>query len=222
MTRSTNFSLPAAGAALGAGAGLGWEAAAETLGPATERGGVAGELAAAPGTLTPEAGDTPEALGAELLPGFVASPAACLHRSDSESLCSLRQATIRPPPGCTPAHSFCASSAQAARIAASVGGALASADCFAAAAQKTSSTLKLLIANLASNYRSKHRVQDKPNCKILYQAKSLFSAPRSRTNRRQRPRIMFLSGRGSYSAVFWHFGWWRVFALTQIGGFCGG
>jgi hypothetical protein len=120
-----------AGAALGAGAGLAWEAAAETLGPAKERDDVAGGLAAAPEepdaatgalagaseTLVPEAGDT---LGAEILLGFAASAAACLHRSDSESLCSLRQATIRPPPGCTPAHSFCASSAQAARIAASV------------------------------------------------------------------------------------------------------
>ena len=61
------------------------------------------------------------ALGAELLLGFAARPAACLHRSDSESLCSLRQPTIRPPPGCTSAHRFYASSAQAARIAASDG-----------------------------------------------------------------------------------------------------
>jgi hypothetical protein len=66
-----------------------------------------------------EAGDALEALGAELLLGLAANPAAFLHRSDSESLCSLRQATIRPPPCCTPAHSLCASWAQAARIAAS-------------------------------------------------------------------------------------------------------
>src|SRR5471032_3057315 len=103
MTRSTNFSVPLAGAplaveALGtARAGFAGAAAAGTLGPATERDDGAVEL---------------EALVA-------ARPAACLHRSDSESLCSLRQATIRPPPGCTPAHSFCASCAQAARIAAS-------------------------------------------------------------------------------------------------------
>src|SRR5580693_7479688 len=94
MTRSTNFSPGVA-----AGAGLASEAAAETLGPATERDDVAGELAvapeepdvatgalaAAPETLVPEAGDTLEALGAELLLGFAASAAACLHRSDSES-----------------------------------------------------------------------------------------------------------------------------------------
>src|SRR5450755_829267 len=109
MTRSANFSVPLAGAplvveALGAGVGLAGTAAAGTLGPETERDDGAGELAA---------------LGAELLLGFAGSPAACLHRSDSASLCSLRQAPIRPPPGCTPAHSFCASSAQAARIAAS-------------------------------------------------------------------------------------------------------
>ena len=113
------------------------------------------------GVTAGDAGDTPEALGAELLLGFAASAAACLHRSDSESLCSLRQATIRPPPGCTPAHSFCASCAQAARIAASVGGSSASADCAAVAAPTRSSTLKLLIANLASKYRSENRVQHK-------------------------------------------------------------
>jgi hypothetical protein len=70
-----------AGMTLGAVAGLAWEAGAETLGSATERDGAAGELAV-PGT--------------ELLLGFVGTPAACLHPSDSESLCSLRQATIRP------------------------------------------------------------------------------------------------------------------------------
>src|SRR5450755_856185 len=121
MTRSTNFSPAVAGAALGAGAGLALEPAAETLAPATERDDVVGALAAAPETSLPEVGDALEALGAVLVVGFAGSPAACLHRSDRESLCSLRQATIRPPPGCTPAHSFCASSAQAARIAASVG-----------------------------------------------------------------------------------------------------
>src|ERR1700687_2112703 len=102
MTRSTNFSPAVGGAALGAGAGFAREAAAESLGPATERDDLAGELAAAPEepdvatgalapapeTLVPEAGDTLEALGAELLLGFAACAAACLHRSDSESLCS--------------------------------------------------------------------------------------------------------------------------------------
>src|SRR6266704_1432954 len=104
MTRSANFSVPLAGAvlaelafagdALDAGADLAGAAAAGTLGVAAERDDGAGELAA---------------LGAELLLGFAARPAACLHPSDSESLCCLRQATIRPPPGCTPAHNFCAS-----------------------------------------------------------------------------------------------------------------
>src|ERR1700690_603847 len=109
MTRSANFSVPLAEAplaakALSAGSGLAGGAAAGMLGPATERDDGTGELAA---------------LVAASLLGFEARPAACLHRSDSASLCSLRQATIRPPPGCTPAHSVCASSAQAARIAAS-------------------------------------------------------------------------------------------------------
>jgi hypothetical protein len=42
-----------------------------------------------------ETGDTLEELGAELLLGFAVSPAACLHRSDSESLCSLRHGTCQ-------------------------------------------------------------------------------------------------------------------------------
>jgi hypothetical protein len=97
MTRTTNFS-PAAEAAV-AGAVLVAGAAGEMLGPVTEPDEAAGELVAADGN--PLA-----ALGAALLLGFAARPEACLHRSDSEFLCSLRQATIRPPPGCTPAHSF--------------------------------------------------------------------------------------------------------------------
>src|SRR5450432_3911474 len=110
MTNSLNFSLPVAGVAfadmaLGPGTGLAWDAGAAMLGAAAAALGAAAA-----------------ALGAGLLLlGFVGRPAACLHPSDRASLCSLRQATIRPPPGCTPAHSFCASPAQAARIAASVG-----------------------------------------------------------------------------------------------------
>src|SRR5579863_1307408 len=61
------------------------------------------------------------ALGAATLPVLAVIPAAFLHRSESESLCSLRQATMRPPPGCTPAQSFCASPAHAARRSASDG-----------------------------------------------------------------------------------------------------
>ena len=118
MTRSTNFSPAAAEGGALAGAALVAGAADEMPGAGTEPDDEAGELAAA---LAPADGNPPAAPGAELLPGFAARPAACLHRSDSESLCSLRQATIRPPPGCTPAHSLCASSAQAARIAASDG-----------------------------------------------------------------------------------------------------
>ena len=53
--------------------------------------------------------------------GLTGRPAAFLQLSDSASLCSLRQATTRPPPGCTPAHSLCASSPQAARRSASDG-----------------------------------------------------------------------------------------------------
>ena len=117
MTRSTNFSLVAAEGAV-AGAVLVAGATGETLGRGTEPDDAAGELAAA---LAPADGDSLEALGAELLPEFVARPAACLHRSDRESLCSLRQVTILPPPGWTPAHSFRASSAQALRIASSDG-----------------------------------------------------------------------------------------------------
>ena len=117
MTRSTNFSLVAAEGAV-AGAVLVAGATGETLGLGTEPDDVAGELAAA---LAPADGDSLEALGAELLPEFVARPAACLHRSDRESLCSLRQVTILPPPGWTPAHSFRALSAQALRIASSDG-----------------------------------------------------------------------------------------------------
>src|SRR5580700_2117264 len=123
MTRSTNFSLWVAEspfatlllagadldeAALDAGAGF-VSVAAETLGRATEFEDAAGESAVAREEPDVAAG----APGAELPLVFAARPAACLHRSDSESLCSLRQATIRPPPGCTPGHSFCASSAPA-------------------------------------------------------------------------------------------------------------
>src|SRR5271165_566020 len=106
ITRSTNFSPPIVEAAPVAGASLGEAVAGALLGALAGPADVAGELAVP---------------GAELAPGFAARPAACLHPSDSESLCSLRQATMRPPPGCTPAHSFWASSAQAARIAASDG-----------------------------------------------------------------------------------------------------
>src|SRR6267154_2647929 len=87
------------GSAFDVAAGLVWESAAGTLGAAADPDGFAGESAA---------------LGAELPLGFAGRPAACLHRSDNESLCSFRQATIRPPPGCTVAQNFCASSAQAA------------------------------------------------------------------------------------------------------------
>src|ERR1700739_1680798 len=98
-TKRSPATVTGSAAALDAGADLALESGAETRVPAAEPGGGAGE---------------PSELGAELLLGFTVSPAACLHRSDSESLCPLRQATIRPPPGCTPAHSFFASSAQAA------------------------------------------------------------------------------------------------------------
>src|SRR6478672_13775127 len=101
MTRATNFSLAAAEEIV---AGVVWVAVAagEMPGRGTEPDDVAGETAASDG-------DPVAALGAGLLPGFAASPAACLHRSDSESLCSLRQVTILPPPGCTPSHNFRAS-----------------------------------------------------------------------------------------------------------------
>src|SRR5450631_3263666 len=108
-TRSTNFSPGPAEVPAAAG---------ETPLPETAPDDAARELAAA---LALAGGNPPAVLGAKLLLGFAVIPAACLHRSDSESLCSLRQATIRPPPDCTPAHSFCSSSAQAARIAASDG-----------------------------------------------------------------------------------------------------
>jgi hypothetical protein len=66
--------------------------------------GVAWGGVVTPAACLPEAGDALEELGAELLLPFAVSPAACLHRSDSESLCSLRQAMIRPPPGRTVAQ----------------------------------------------------------------------------------------------------------------------
>src|SRR5262249_55929713 len=103
------------GSALDAEAGLACKSAAGALGGAAEPDGLTGALAA---------------LGAGVLLGFAASPAACLHRSDSESLCSLRHATILPPPGCTVAQNFCASSAQATRMDAS--GSLDCADCASA------------------------------------------------------------------------------------------
>src|ERR1700740_1414372 len=112
--------------ALPEGAGLVWESAGGALGAAAGAGGVDGE---------------PAPPGAELLLGVGGRPAACLHLSDSESLCSLRQATIRPPPGCTVAQNFCASSAQAARIAAS--GSCPWPDCAALAGK----TEKIVIAS---------------------------------------------------------------------------
>src|SRR5580704_9781518 len=116
MTRSTNFSpavVEAAAAEAGATCrGLAAGAGVELLGQGTEPDDAVGELALPPAEVNPAA-----APSAELLPGVAGRPAACLHRSDSESLWSLRQATMRPPPGCTPAHSFFASSAQAARSA---------------------------------------------------------------------------------------------------------
>src|SRR5262249_20159613 len=94
-------------------------------------GDVAGALAVALEPLLP-AGCFPLApTQPEPLPELAASPAACLHRSDKASWCSLRQATIRPPPGCTPAQSFFASSPQAARTTASWS--LDCADCAAVA-----------------------------------------------------------------------------------------
>src|SRR5580700_2709241 len=77
----------------------------------SEAGPLGAELVGAAG----EAG----APGAAPLFDFGGRPAACLHLSDSDSLCSLRQARIRPPPDCTFAQNFCASSAHALRIAAS-------------------------------------------------------------------------------------------------------
>ena len=57
-------------------------------------------------------------LDAELPLEPTGKPEAFLHPSDSSSLCSLRQATTRPPPGCTAAQNFLASAVQAARMAA--------------------------------------------------------------------------------------------------------
>src|SRR6478752_3305460 len=70
MTRATNFSLAAAEEIV---AGVVWVAVAagEMPGRGTEPDDVAGETAAADG-------DPLAALGAGLLPGFAASPAACL------------------------------------------------------------------------------------------------------------------------------------------------
>src|ERR1700751_6076842 len=104
MTRSTNFS-PAIGTG-GRPAGPEDDATEPPAAPAA--GDVAaGAPAAALGALVPEAGDAlgaddaPAALGAGPLLGFKGgSPAACLHPLDNWSLCSLRQATILPPPGC--------------------------------------------------------------------------------------------------------------------------
>src|SRR5580704_17414033 len=102
MTRSTNLS-PATTEAEVAGAALVARATGEEPGPGTEPDDEVGEPT---GASAPTDGNPSAAPGAELLPGFTAMPAACLHRSDSASWCSLRQATMRPPPGCTPAHSF--------------------------------------------------------------------------------------------------------------------
>ncbi len=112
-------------------------------------------------------------LGAALLPGFApglvpgfvpgptGSPAALLHPSDRASLCCARQARIRPPPGCTPAHSFCASPAQAATSV------CADADCAAVAAQITSNSVKLLITNPRFTMPIKNRVQHKLGARLV-------------------------------------------------------
>jgi hypothetical protein len=105
ITRSTNFSLAVAEKLFGV-AVLAFEGAAVELAAVPADPDVAGVPATAPEPSLLEAGDALEPLGAEVLLGFAASPAACLHRSDNESWCALRQATTRPPPGCTPAHSF--------------------------------------------------------------------------------------------------------------------
>src|SRR5258707_1991928 len=126
------------GVPLGAGAGLALEAGAvpaawdNFVAGVTAAAGALGDGAAAAGPSEAGVSEADDALGgaldAELLLGFAASPAACLHRSDSESLCSLRQATIRPPPGCTPAHSFCTSDAHAVRASESCGDAVCAND----------------------------------------------------------------------------------------------
>ena len=109
-----------------------------------------GEVAAASEPLVAGAGNALEALGAEPLLGFAACAAACLHPSDSASLCSLRQATIRPPPCCTPAHSLCASWAQAARIAAR--GSSASADPAARGLQRKMNNATFLTLHLVREF----------------------------------------------------------------------
>lgn len=94
-----------------------------------------------------EAGVWGDVLGdaaAEPEPGFAASPAAFLQRSERESLCSFRQVRIRPPPGCTPAQSFCASSAQAARSAARLDWSSAQAAFAAMTAQARTKSVKVL------------------------------------------------------------------------------
>jgi hypothetical protein len=161
IMRSVNFSPASVGMVL-AVAGLAEAAGAGTFVPAVERDDIAGEpavapeepafaagaLAALPAAPAPADGNTSAALGAALF-GFTGRPAACLHRSDSASLWSLRQAAIRPPPAGTPTHSLCTSSAQAARIAPSEGWVFACADRMAEAVHITSSSVKLLMANLS-------------------------------------------------------------------------
>src|SRR5580700_2187216 len=91
LTKRSPATVTGSDAALEAGADLALESGAETCVPAAEPGGEA---------------EGPAEPGAELLFGLGGRPAACLQRSDSESLWSLRQATTRPPPGCTVPHSF--------------------------------------------------------------------------------------------------------------------
>src|SRR5579862_5948772 len=91
VTKRSPATVTGSAAALDEGAGLALDSAVETRDPAAVPGGVAGEPADA---------------GAELLFALAGRPAACLQPSDNESLWSLRQATIRPPPGCTVPHSF--------------------------------------------------------------------------------------------------------------------
>jgi hypothetical protein len=60
-----------------------------------------------------------EGAGVEAEPEFppdrIAAMTALLQPSETSSLCCLRQARTRPPPGCTPAQSFCTSEAHAVR-----------------------------------------------------------------------------------------------------------
>src|ERR1700720_1353297 len=91
LTKRSPATVTGFDAALDTGADLALESGGETRVPAAEPGGLAGE---------------PAEPGAELPFGLGGRPAACLQRSDNEFLWSLRQATTRPPPGCTVPHSF--------------------------------------------------------------------------------------------------------------------